>query len=71
MTTSRSTRYERARMLGARSLQIASGAPVLVPVEGPSVDPVAVAEAEAAALLLPITVHDRPRRPDAHGVVLA
>lgn len=49
------TRYERARILGARSLQIAMGAPTFVDHE-PAEDPIEVAERELEEGTLPITV---------------
>lgn len=50
------TRYERARILGARSLQIAMGAPTFVDVEG-NEDPINIAEMEMEEGKLPITVN--------------
>lgn len=50
------TRFERARILGARALQISLGAPILVEVPVGEIDPVAIAELEAAAGVIPITV---------------
>lgn len=49
------TRYERARILGARSLQIAMGAPAFVDTEG-NEEPIDVAEREMEQEKLPITV---------------
>lgn len=50
-------RFERARIIGARSLQISSGAPILVPVEPEeALDPIKVAEKEFEAGTIPITV---------------
>ncbi len=54
-------RFEKARIIGARALQIAMGAPIIiadVPEEFP--DPVRIAELEYNEGLVPITVH----RPD-------
>lgn len=48
------TRYERARILGARSLQIAMGAPVFVDTD--ETDPRTIAEMEMEEGKLPITV---------------
>lgn len=48
------TRYERARILGARSLQIAMGAPAFVNTD--KQEPIEVARAEMAEEKLPITV---------------
>jgi DNA-directed RNA polymerase subunit K len=49
------TRYERARIVGARALQISMGAPVLVK-EIKTVEPIEVALAELEQGLIPITV---------------
>ena len=49
------TRYERARIVGARALQISMGAPVLARDPG-SVEPIDVALAELEQGLIPITV---------------
>lgn len=52
------TRFEKARIIGARALQVAMGAPVVL--AGIStVDPVKVAEEEYKAGLIPITVARR------------
>lgn len=48
------TRYERARILGARSLQIAMGAPTFV--ETDDQKPIDIAREEMEAEKLPITV---------------
>lgn len=48
------TRYEKARVLGARSLQIAQGAPKFVDVE--SQRPLEIAKKELEEGKLPITV---------------
>lgn len=50
------TRFERARILGARALQISLGAPLLVDTEPGVVDPVTIAEMELEAGVIPITV---------------
>ena len=50
-------RFERARIIGARALQIGSGAPILIPVTPEeAVDPVGVAEREFEEGKIPITV---------------
>lgn len=54
------TRFERARILGARALQISLGAPLLIDVPPSQVDPVAIAELEFAANRIPITVRRGP-----------
>jgi DNA-directed RNA polymerase subunit K len=48
------TRYQRARILGARSLQIAMGAPSFV--ETDKQEPIEIARAEMDEGKLPITV---------------
>jgi DNA-directed RNA polymerase subunit K len=50
------TRFERARILGARALQVSLGAPILIDVPPELVDPVEIAEREFAAARIPITV---------------
>ena len=49
------TRYERARIVGARALQISMGAPVLVK-EIKTVEPIEVALSELEQGMIPITV---------------
>jgi DNA-directed RNA polymerase subunit K len=55
------TRFERARILGARALQVSLGAPILIEVAATMVDPVEIAESEFAAGRIPITVRRGPR----------
>ncbi len=50
------TRFERARIIGARALQIAMGAPILIPTPPGMVDPVDIAEVEFEKGVIPITV---------------
>lgn len=50
------TRFERARIVGARALQIAMGAPVLIELSGPVVNPVEAAIREFKDGVIPITV---------------
>ncbi len=51
------TKYEKARIIGIRALQIALGAPVLIPLEEvESLDPVVIAQRELENMLLPILV---------------
>lgn len=51
------TKYERARIIGIRALQLSYGAPPLVPPEVVgSRDPVAIATYEVDHALLPVTV---------------
>lgn len=49
-------RFERARIVGARALQIAMGAPVILDIERGFLDPVSIAEREYREGLVPITV---------------
>lgn len=55
------TRFERARILGARALQISLGAPILSDIPPALIDPVEIAEREFAAGVIPITVRRGPR----------
>lgn len=55
ITTPFLTKYERARVLGARALQISLGAPVLVDVEGES-DPLIIAAKELRAKKIPLKI---------------
>ena len=48
------TRYERARIIGSRALQISMGAPVLINSE--HTDPLEIALEEFVAGVIPITV---------------
>ena len=48
------TKYEKARIIGARALQIAYGAPVLIETE--ELDPINIAIAEFEKSVIPITV---------------
>jgi len=50
------TRFERARILGARALQISLGAPILIDVPADLIDPVEIAEREFAGGVIPMTV---------------
>ena len=54
-TATKYTRYERARIVGARALQISMGAPVLIK-DINSVEPIEVALTELERGLIPITV---------------
>jgi len=51
------TKYEKARIIGARALQLALGAPPLVPVEElPYKDPIKIAEEELRRKLIPMII---------------
>jgi DNA-directed RNA polymerase I, II, and III subunit RPABC2 len=54
-TTSYLTKYERARILGTRALQISLGAPVLVEL-GDETDPLEIAMKELKARKIPIII---------------
>lgn len=49
------TKYERARILGTRALQIAMGAPVMVELEGET-DPLEIARKELKDHKIPIII---------------
>jgi len=54
------TKYERARIIGARALQLTMGASPLIPVKMVgSVDPLDIAEKELEMGILPITIRRR------------
>ncbi|TRO42548.1 DNA-directed RNA polymerase subunit K [Candidatus Bathyarchaeota archaeon] len=50
------TRFEKARIVGARALQISMGAPILLDVEGGSTSPIDLALRELESGILPITI---------------
>ena len=50
------TRFEKARIIGARSLQISDGAPVLVDYPETMLDPIDIAMLEFKQDMIPITV---------------
>ena len=54
MSETKFTRYERARIIGARALQISMGAPVLIDVD--KKDPIDIALVELEKGVIPITV---------------
>lgn len=54
MTIEKFSRYERARIIGARALQISMGAPVLL--EDDSGEPIDIAFKEMEMGIIPITV---------------
>ncbi|KAB5595030.1 DNA-directed RNA polymerase I, II [Ceratobasidium theobromae] len=55
ITTPYLTKYERARILGTRALQISMNAPVLVPLDGES-DPLQIAIKELAQRKIPLVI---------------
>ncbi len=50
------TRFERARIIGARGLQVSMGAPILVKLSKGQIDPIDIAMIEFEKGALPITV---------------
>ena len=50
------TRFEKARIIGARALQISYGAPVLIDYPEDMLDPIDIAMLEYEKNLIPITV---------------
>ncbi|MGP6206687.1 DNA-directed RNA polymerase subunit K [Cuniculiplasma sp. SKW3] len=50
------TKFEKARIIGARSLQISMGAPVIIDLPRNIIDPVDIAMLEFERNVLPITI---------------
>ncbi|MGQ9583213.1 MAG: DNA-directed RNA polymerase subunit K [Thermoplasmatota archaeon] len=50
------TRFERARIIGARALQITMGAPILINLPKSEIDPIRIATLEFERGVIPITV---------------
>ncbi len=50
------TKFEKARIIGARALQISMGAPVIIDVPKGMIDPVDIAMLEYENNLIPITI---------------
>ena len=57
------TRYEKARIVGARALQLSYGAPMLIEKPPDIIDPIKIAQLELKAKILPLTI----RREYPHG----
>lgn len=49
------TKYERTRIIGARALQVAMGAPILVKTTGTEIDPIYIAKKEFDKGIVPLT----------------
>ena len=64
--TDRLTRFESARLLGARSLQISLGAPVLV--KSDEIDPKKIARVEFKNKISPITI--KRKLPSGHEMTI-
>ena len=56
VTTVKYTRFERARIIGARALQISMGAPVLLDVSDEMIDPIEISILEFNSGVIPMTV---------------
>tara|TARA_B100000315_G_scaffold186759_1_gene176237 strand:- start:275 stop:577 length:303 start_codon:yes stop_codon:yes gene_type:complete len=52
----RLTRFERARIIGARSLQLALGAPPFIPIPPDIIDPISLALLEIKEHALPLSI---------------
>ena len=50
------TRYEKARIVGARALQISFGAPILIHKPKNMIDPIKIAQLELKSKILPLTI---------------
>ncbi|HNX47238.1 MAG TPA: DNA-directed RNA polymerase subunit K [Methanomassiliicoccales archaeon] len=50
------TRFEKARIIGARALQISLGAPVLLEIPEGMIDPINISQLEFDKGVIPITV---------------
>ncbi|WMT51493.1 MAG: DNA-directed RNA polymerase subunit K [Ferroplasma sp.] len=50
------TKFEKARIIGARALQIAMGAPVILDVSPDMIDPIDIAICEFNNNVIPITI---------------
>ena len=57
------TRYEKARIVGARALQVSFGAPILIDRPVDMIDPIKIAQLELKRGILPLTI----RRSLPHG----
>lgn len=56
MATEKYTKFEKARIIGARALQLAYGAPPLVKVPEHTINPIDLAEIEFQKGVIPITI---------------
>ena len=56
------SRFEKARIIGSRALQISMGAPVSIDVPEDTIDPVLIAQMESDQEVIPITVVDREKK---------
>jgi len=56
------SRFEKARVIGARALQISMGAPVQIEVPNEIIDPVIIAQMEYDDGVIPIDIVDREKK---------
>ena len=56
VATVRYTRFERARIIGARALQISMGSPILVDAPDTMIDPIEISIMEFSSDVIPMTV---------------
>ena len=56
------SRFEKARVIGARALQISMGAPVQIKVPKEIIDPVIIAQMEYDKNVIPIDIVDRENK---------
>jgi DNA-directed RNA polymerase subunit K len=56
------SRFEKARIIGARALQISMGAPVQIKVPEEIIDPVIIAQMEYDKGIIPIDIVDREKK---------
>ncbi len=56
------SRFEKARVIGARALQISMGAPVKIKVPKKIIDPVIIAQMEYEKDVIPIDIVDRENK---------
>ncbi|MEC8706818.1 MAG: DNA-directed RNA polymerase subunit K [Candidatus Thermoplasmatota archaeon] len=56
------SRFEKARVIGARALQISMGAPVDIKVPDGIIDPVIIAQMEYDTDAIPIDIVDREKK---------
>ena len=64
----RLTRFEVARIIGARALQVSLGAPLLIKMDKEDIDPIDIAEKEFKDVKIPMTIK-RPMPDDSKVVV--
>ena len=65
------SRFERARIVGARALQISMGAPILVDMKSAPMELFALAEAELRSGILPMTIRRSLPTGETHDIPLA